>query len=314
MERKVVGVKFKPVGKIYYFDANNLELKDGDGVIVETEVGQEYGEVVYAEKLVDASTLQSELKPIMRKAVDKDYDTLEKNSKRAVECSKVAAELIKKLNLDMKLIDVELTFDASKIIFTFTADERVDFRELVKELANKLHSRIELRQVGARDVSKIVGGIGPCGRVVCCANHMREFNKVSIKMAKTQGLALNPTKINGLCGRLMCCLAYEDEYYSEISKKMPKVGRTVTTPDGEGVVVYNNLLKNLVTVRFSTPDGTATTTEYPLSDIKRNNVEEKEEENPNCKNCPKKQSAEPNDEVDELVEEEVIVLIESEEE
>jgi|LGVF01.2.fsa_nt_gb cell fate regulator YaaT (PSP1 superfamily) len=308
MEIKVVGIKFKPVGKIYSFSPKNYELKLGDGVIVETERGIEYGEVVVGEKLVKKEEIIGELKKVIRPAVDKDYEVLERNNKLAIEHAKVAKEQIKKMKLQMKLIDAEFTFDSSKIIFTFTAEGRVDFRELVRELANKLKLRIELRQVGARDASKIIGGLGPCGRAICCANHMREFNKVSIKMAKTQGLALNPSKINGVCGRLMCCLAYENDFYAEASKGMPKVGKKVTTPDGEGIAVYNNLLKQIVTVRFFTGDGPPTTTEYPASEVKRlfvdNNQNQKKKQDENkkqsdnkhvgnkkCDSCPKKELA-----------------------
>ncbi|MDD4210900.1 MAG: stage 0 sporulation family protein [Clostridia bacterium] len=284
---KLIGIKFKPVGKLYYFDTNDIELLDGEGVIVETERGLEYGEVVFENKKVTAEEIGTEIKKIIRKATEKDYEVLEVNNVKALEYGKKAKKMVAKLNLEMKLIDSEITFDSSKVIFTFTADGRVDFRELVKELASMLKTRIELRQVGARDESKIIGGLGPCGRPVCCANHMREFNKVGIKMAKTQGLALNPTKINGLCNRLMCCLAYEDDYYNEVSKLMPKIGKKVQTPDGEGVAIYNNLLKKLVTVRFFTEDGPATTKEYLTSDINKAVKDDEENETNNCETCPK---------------------------
>ena len=283
---KLIGVKFKPVGRIYYFDKGNFELIDGEGVIVETERGIEYGEVVVENKIDFTLEEGQELKKVVRKATDKDYNALEENAVKAVEYAKQAKKLVNKLELEMKLIDAEVTLDGSKVIFTFTAEGRVDFRELVKELASKLKIRIELKQVGARDESKIIGGLGPCGRPVCCANHMREFNKVSIKMAKTQNLALNPSKINGLCNRLMCCLAYEDDYYSEVSKEMPKIGKPVITPDGEGIAVYNNLLKKLVTVRFTGEDGLATTKEYASSDVKKMHQEDNNKSK--CDGCPKK--------------------------
>lgn len=280
MEIKVVGIKFKPVGKIYYFDPKNLDLKNDQGVIVETDRGLEYGEVVLVDKKVPKEDIVGKLKAVLRVATDKDYEVLEKNNKKAIESAKIASNLMEQHKLEMKIIDSEYTFEGNKVIFTFTAENRVDFRQLVRELASKLKARIELRQVGARDASKIIGGLGPCGRVICCANHMREFNKVSIKMAKTQGLALNPTKINGVCGRLMCCLSYENEYYAEISKKMPKIGKKVITPDGEGIAIYNNLLKQLVTVRFLDEKGAPTTNEYPASDVKRKEI-------PQIQNKPK---------------------------
>lgn len=285
MAINIVGVKFKPVGKLYYFDANNLELLDGDGVIVDTERGLEYGEVVFENHQPSAEEIGAEIKKIIRKSTDKDIITLEENNKNALDFGKKAKKLVDKLNLEMKLIDSEVTFDASKVIFTFTAEGRVDFRELVKELANILRIRIELRQVGARDESKIIGGLGPCGRPVCCANHMREFNKVGIKMAKTQGLALNPAKINGLCNRLMCCLAYEDDYYNEVNKLMPKVGKMVQTPEGEGLVIYNNLLKKLVSVRFINKDGTAEVKEFLNTEIKGYENDNTQAQN-KCETCP----------------------------
>jgi|AntRauTorcE11897_2_1112592.scaffolds.fasta_scaffold00019_68 cell fate regulator YaaT (PSP1 superfamily) len=291
MEANIVGVKFKPVGKIYYFNSNNLELEDEEGIIVETDRGIEYGEVVLDEFETER-TPSSEIKEVIRKATEDDYKTLEDNLKKAVEYSKEAKKLIQKFNLGMKLIDSEVTFDGVKAIFTFTAEGRVDFRQLVKELASKLKLRIELKQVGARDESKIIGGIGPCGRITCCANHMREFDKVSIKMAKTQKLALNPSKINGLCNRLMCCLAYENEYYKEINGQMPKIGKKVVTPDGEAVAIYNNLLKKLVTVKFTDKDGLATTEEYAIDDIKMLSQSDlNKNAKSKCDTCPKKAEA-----------------------
>jgi len=292
---KQIGIKFKPIGKIYYFETPKETLNDGDGVIVETSRGIEYGEIAFSNKpTVVTSEEDFSVKSYIRHAVDKDYITLEKNSEKALEYGKLAKKLIINLGLEMKLIDAELTFDTSKVIFTFTAEGRVDFRELVKELANSLKIRIELKQVGARDEAKIVGGLGPCGRPVCCANHMRDFNKVSIKMAKTQGLALNPTKINGLCNRLMCCLSYEDDYYSETLKQMPKVGKTVITPNGEGVVVYNNLLKKLVTVRFTSEDGSSELKEFSNYEVQRTGQQEENETDFNCPLAGK--SAEANEE------------------
>ena len=280
---KQIGIKFKPIGKIYYFETPKEELNDGEGVIVETSRGIEYGEIAFSNKpTVFNAEEDFVVKSFIRRAVDKDYVILEKNNEKALEYGKLAKKLITNLGLEMKLIDAELTFDTSKVIFTFTAEGRVDFRELVKELANTLKIRIELKQVGARDEAKIIGGLGPCGRTVCCSNHMREFNKVSIKMAKTQGLALNPTKINGLCNRLMCCLSYEDDYYSEVIKQMPKIGKTVITPNGEGVVVYNNLLKKLVTVRFICEDGSSELKEFNNQEVQKVRQQEENETDITC--------------------------------
>ncbi|PKK95781.1 MAG: stage 0 sporulation protein [Tenericutes bacterium HGW-Tenericutes-4] len=278
-----IGVKFKPVGKIYYFECNEKELQDGDGVIVETGRGVEYGETALERKpsLVNEDDDQV-VRRFIRKATEKDYVTLAQNIEKAYQYGNDAK----------KLIDSEVMFDNTKVVLTFTAEGRVDFRELVKELANKLKIRIELKQVGARDEAKIVGGLGPCGRPVCCANHMREFNKVSIKMAKTQGLALNPTKINGLCNRLMCCLAYEEDHYSQTIKEMPKIGKRVSTPDGEGAVIYNNLLKKLVTVRFTTEEGVVSQKEFASFDVKRMYVDEQQETNCIDCACPLKEQAE----------------------
>ena len=226
---KVVVIKFKGNCKPYYFSGGKLDLKRGQNVIVETSRGLEYGTVVLAEKEVEDARLTLPLKNVLRIATERDDETVRRNEARRDEAMKICKEKIAAHGLPMKLIDCEFTFEGNKVIFTFTAEGRVDFRELVKDLASVFHIRIELKQVGSRDETKILGGIAPCGRACCCAGAMPEFKKVSIKMAKNQGLSLNPGKISGLCGRLMCCLSYENEYYADVCKKMPKLGSTVST-------------------------------------------------------------------------------------
>lgn len=263
----IVGVRFKPVGKIYYFSPKDYEFQVGDGVIVETSRGVEYGKVVIANKTVTDKEIVQPLKEIKRKATEKDEKKVQKNLERRPEAIRLVEEKVKEHKLKMKLIDAEFAFDGSKVIFYFTAEGRVDFRELVKDIAAIFKIRIELRQVGIRDESKLLGGLGPCGRPCCCAQHLGDFERVSIKMAKVQGLSLNPTKISGLCGRLMCCLSYENEHYTETSKVMPKVESIIKTPDGEGMVINNDLIKRVVTVRFKGSDGTVKIQSYPLKDV-----------------------------------------------
>ncbi len=247
----ITGVVFKEGGKIYYFaPRENEEYKVGSGVVVETSRGIEYATVVTPRAEVDDEKLVLPLKPIVRAATPKDEETHKKNAERRVSAMKTVREKIEKHNLDMKLIDCEFAFDGSKAVFYYSAPQRVDFRELVKELSSFFHMRIELRQVGIRDEIKLIGGIAPCGRECCCSSCMPDVKKVSIKMAKTQGLSLNPQKISGLCGRLMCCLSYENDYYAEVCKQMPKIGSEVHTPDGKGVVVNVNMMKMLVRVRI----------------------------------------------------------------
>lgn len=268
MER-IVGVRFKPVGKIYYFSANDLELNEDDGVIVETSRGTEYGTVVTfpkeeAIKAQKDSDKETELKPIIRKANHRDLIQLERNKEREKQAFEICLKKIKKFKCPMRLLRVEYTFDRNKIVFFFTADGRVDFRDLVKDLASVFHTRIELRQVGVRDEAKQLSGIGPCGRTLCCATFLGEFAPVSIKMAKTQGLSLNPSKISGVCGRLMCCLRYENDMYKkgELGKrchcpmkqneheKAPHVGMTVDLPEGKGLVIYVNNEKHTAKVQM----------------------------------------------------------------
>lgn len=265
---KIVGIKFKRTAKVYYFDPIGLKPKKGDTMIVETARGVEYGAVVLEVKDVPDKEVVQPLKPVIRIATEADLNKIRKDEQRAKDCIKVAAEKVAARNLKMKIIDAEYTFDNGKLVFYFTAASRVDFRDLVKDLASAFHSRIELRQVGIRDETRLLGGIAPCGRVVCCASCLPDFRKVTIKMAKTQGLSLNPAKISGLCGRLMCCLEYENDHYSETYKLMPKIGSEVDTPDGKAIVVTNNMLTLVVTTKKQMQDGGFTYKEYKLSEIK----------------------------------------------
>lgn len=246
---KVVGVRFKKAGKIYYFDPREHEVTPGDFVIVETARGIEFGEVVVGIKDVNEEDIVSPLKPVLRKATEEDKNTAHENKEKEQKAFEVCIEKIEKHNLEMKLVDVEYTFDNNKVIFYFTADGRVDFRELVKDLAAVFRTRIELRQIGVRDEAKMIGGIGPCGRVICCATFLGDFEPVSIKMAKDQNLSLNPSKISGLCGRLMCCLNYENDQYEKSSdNKNPEVGNSVETPLGNGNILDYDLVKETMKV------------------------------------------------------------------
>ena len=266
----VIGVRFKGAGKIYFFDPAGLDIKKGDCVIVETVRGVEYGEVVLDKKEISSDNIIKPLKRVIRKASAEDKRKLETNKRKEKEAFELCVEKIKKNNLDMKLINAEYTFDNNKIIFYFTADGRVDFRELVKELASVFKTRIELRQIGVRDEAKMLGGLGPCGRPACCSEFLGDFQPVSIKMAKEQNLSLSPTKISGLCGRLMCCLNYEQEYYEEAHSILPHINSEVRTPDGEGTVTEINTLKQLVKVKVAMPDGTCDIREYDVKDLKFN--------------------------------------------
>ena len=265
---EVVGIKFKNSGKVYYFNPSKMKLKKGEGTIVETARGIEYGKVVSEPKDVPEEKIVQPLKPILRRATPEDEARVSKNEEKIPAAMKLAAEKIAQRGLKMKLIDAEFSFEGGKVVFYFTAAGRIDFRDLVKDLATAFHLRIELRQVGIRDETRILGGIAPCGRVCCCASCIPDFRKVTIKMAKTQGLSLNPAKISGLCGRLMCCLEYENEHYSETFKRMPKVGSEVITPDGKATVVSNNMLKLIVKVKTANEDGSFVYKDYPLDAIK----------------------------------------------
>lgn len=245
---KTVGVRFKKAGKIYYFDPDDIDIKMEDNVIVETIRGIEFGEVVLGVREVPEDQIVAPLKMVIRVATEEDKKIYQENKNKEKDALTICLQKVHQHNLDMKLIDVEYTFDNNKIIFYFTADGRVDFRELVKDLASVFKTRIELRQIGVRDESKMIGGIGPCGRALCCASFLGDFAPVSIKMAKEQSLSLNPAKISGICGRLMCCLKYEQEAYEYARKIVPRIGSLVDTPEGKGEVVGNNLLKEQVRV------------------------------------------------------------------
>lgn len=264
----IVGIKFKGSNKVYYFDPKDIEFAEGDGVIVETARGQEYGTVALSNREVEEKEVVSPLKPVIRKATAEDERQLKKNLADREPALKTIREKAAQLGLGMKLVDAEYTFDRSKLIFYFTADGRVDFRELVRTLASIFKVRIELRQIYERDDAKMRGALAPCGRPCCCTTHLPDFEKVSIKMAKMQGLSLNPQKISGVCGRLLCCLKYENDYYSEVFKKMPKVGSKVHTADGEGVVESNDLIKQTSRVRVLTKDGSYDVKTYALEELK----------------------------------------------
>lgn len=265
---KVIGVKFKENGKSYYFNPNNLDIKENDNVIVETVRGLEFGKVVFADKEINEEELANPLKDVVRIATKADETKHEENLKKAEDAIKICEEKVKKHNLDMKLIDVEYTFDNSKIIFYFSAEGRIDFRELVKDLATIFRTRIELRQIGVRDEAKLLGGLGHCGREFCCHKFLCDFQPVSIKMAKDQGLSLNPTKISGACGRLMCCLSYEQLTYEEKIKRVPKVGALVSTPLGDGTVISSSILKEKVKVKLMEQDNTIDLEEFDAKDVK----------------------------------------------
>ncbi|MGL5152873.1 MAG: PSP1 domain-containing protein [Clostridium sp.] len=247
---QVVGVRFKKAGKIYYFDPNKLPIVKGNYVIVETARGIEFGECVIGIKEVNEAEIIAPLKVVLRIADDNDIQQHKDNKEKETKAFDICIEKISAHGLDMKLIDVEYTFDNNKVIFYFTADGRVDFRELVKDLAVIFKTRIELRQIGVRDEAKMIGGLGPCGRPMCCSTFLGDFASVSIKMAKEQNLSLNPTKISGICGRLMCCLNYEQSTYEDIRKRLPKVGSLVRTEDGKGEVIANNTVKESVKVKM----------------------------------------------------------------
>jgi cell fate regulator YaaT (PSP1 superfamily) len=246
----VVGVRFKKAGKIYYFDPNGFDISVGDFVIVETIRGIEYGKVVIAKKQVEEHDVVLPLKKVIRIADQKDKMIVEENKKAAREAFDICVQKVEEHGLEMKLVDVEYTFDRNKVIFYFTADGRVDFRELVKDLAAIFRTRIELRQIGVRDEAKMLGGIGPCGRMLCCSTFLGDFEPVSIKMAKDQNLSLNPTKISGLCGRLMCCLKYENDEYETAKEQLPDLGEVIETPNGLGRVVGLNILERVLQVEL----------------------------------------------------------------
>ena len=266
--KEIIGVRFRPNGKIYYFDPQNFEVEAGSFVIVETARGVEYGKVVLGRREVEEGKITASLKPIIRIATEDDTRRYEDNKKKSKRAFGICLEKIAKHKLDMKLIEAEYTFDNNKLLFYFTADGRIDFRELVKDLASVFRTRIELRQIGVRDETKMLGGIGICGRELCCRSYLTDFVPVSIKMAKEQNLSLNPTKISGVCGRLMCCLKNEQETYEELNKKLPGLGDTVTTPDGlTGTVHSVNVLRQRVKVIVEINDEKEIQ-EFPVDDLK----------------------------------------------
>ena len=266
---KVIGVRFRTAGKIYFFAPGKFDIKQGDNVIVETARGVEFGRVVSGPREVEDEEVVQPLKSVIRPANDQDRKTVEKNKQKEKEAFKICLEKIRKHKLEMKLIDVEYTFDGNKILFYFTADGRIDFRELVKDLAAVFRTRIELRQIGVRDETKIRGGIGICGRPLCCSTYLTEFSAVSIKMAKEQNLSLNPTKISGVCGRLMCCLTNEEETYEVLNSQLPSVGDTVTTKDGlTGVVHSLSVLRRQVKVVVNLENDEKEIREYQADDLK----------------------------------------------
>lgn len=246
----VVGVRFKKAGKVYYFDPNQFDISENEFVIVETVRGIEYGKVVITKKQVDENDVVLPLKKVIRIANENDRTIVEENKHAAKEAYQVCQQKVVEHNLDMKLVDVEYTFDRNKIIFYFTADGRIDFRELVKDLAAIFRTRIELRQIGVRDEAKMLGGIGPCGRMLCCSTFLGDFEPVSIKMAKDQNLSLNPAKISGLCGRLMCCLKYENDEYEAAKEQLPDLDQRIQTPHGAGRVIGLNILERLIQVEL----------------------------------------------------------------
>lgn len=265
----VIGVRFRRAGKIYFFDPAGYEIKQGDNVIVETARGVEYGHVVIGPRDVEENKIIQPLKPVIRTATQEDDEIEARNKIKEKEAFQICLEKIKKHELEMKLIDSEYTFDNNKVLFYFTADGRIDFRELVKDLASVFKTRIELRQIGVRDETKVVGGIGICGRPLCCHTHLSEFAPVSIKMAKEQNLSLNPTKISGVCGRLMCCLKHEEEAYEDLNSKLPNVGDMVTTNDGfRGEVQSVTVLKQLVKVIVTLENDEKEVREYKASALK----------------------------------------------
>ena len=277
---KVVGIKFKNGGKLYYFAPKAGDKYERNmPVVVETARGLEYAWVAYPDREVTDDEIVPPLKSVVRIATEKDTEFYEACQEKRPQAMQICREKIIKHGLEMKLVDCEYAFDGSKILFYFTSANRVDFRELVKDLATTFHNRIELRQVGTRDEAKYLGGIAPCGRVCCCAGNMPEFKKVSVKMAKTQGLSLNPGKISGLCGRLMCCLSYENDYYAEAIKKMPKIGSEVQTPEGKAIVAGINMLKMEVKVKMDDRNGGWIWKDYRAEDIrfKKNNQPEKDD-------------------------------------
>ncbi len=272
----VIGVRFKKAGKVYYFDPDGIWPRPGDSVIVETARGVELGEVVTGARTVNDAQIVAPLKKVIRVATDEDIRRAQSNEEREKEAFRICQERIARHKLDMKLVSVEITFDNNKIIFYFTANGRVDFRDLVKDLAAVFKIRIELRQIGVRDEARMLGGLGSCGRQICCGAFLGDFQPVSIKMAKEQNLSLNPAKISGQCGRLMCCLKYEQDNYEQVLRRLPRVGRDVVTPDGVGVVSEINCIREKVKVRVRVDDDSFDVREYDIDQVRRPGPEDAE--------------------------------------
>lgn len=301
----VVGVRFKKAGKIYYFDPDSLDINKDDYVVVETARGIEFGNVTVGPKQVSEDEIVQPLKKVIRVAQEEDFIIHQNNKEKAKEAFKICERKIAEHGLEMKLIDVEYTFDNNKVIFYFTADGRVDFRELVRDLAAIFKTRIELRQIGVRDEAKMIGGLGPCGKPICCATFLGEFEPVSIKMAKEQSLSLNPSKISGLCGRLMCCLKYEQEVYEELLKNIPAVGSIVLTPEGKGTVIETFTLLQMVKVRVKLEDDTEELVNYKvdeiiLTDEKDPHYEVEEEDIDDIENIENLEDVEDIEEIEEI--------------
>jgi len=282
---EIVGVRFKQVGKIYYFDPDGKEIEQGQNVIVETVRGIEFGKVEIGNRFVDEAELVSPLKKVMRIATKADEAQLERNKEREKEALEICQQKISAHGLDMSLVDAEFTFDCTKVVFYFTSEGRVDFRELVRDLATVFRVRIELRQIGVRDEAKLLNGMGICGRSLCCASFLKDFQSVSIKMAKEQNLSLNPTKISGVCGRLMCCLKYEEETYEALNRELPHEGDTVKTPDGTGDVLSVSILRGMVRVAVKKKDSDVPNINtYKAADLKIINRKRGRDNNSNSEN------------------------------
>lgn len=282
--QKIIGIKFKSSGKVYSFDPNGKTYEVGDKVVVDSASSPSLGEVAFKEKEIDEAAISEPLKPVLRKATEADISKYNALREKADKDIFVVRDKVRELGLEMKIVSAEYTLDSSKIVIEFSAEDRVDFRELLKELASILKVRIELHQVGQRDEVKIKGGLGPCGEVCCCTRFLKDFEHVTVKMAKNQGLSLSPTKISGLCGRLMCCLAYENKTYEEILQRMPKVGSHIWSPKGMGNVVYNDILRERVSVKVQGADESYTVYDFALSELdrdakKQDNADQKEKSN-----------------------------------
>lgn len=285
--QKIVGIKFRETGKAYSFDPNFLNLEVGEKVVVDSASMLCIGEVAFL-KEIDESTLQEPLKKVIRKATKEDLEKQQELKEKASKDIFLIREKVRALGLEMKIVSAEYSLDASKIVIEFSAEERVDFRDLLKELASALKVRIELHQVGQRDEVKIKGGLGPCGEICCCSRFLKDFEHVTVKMAKNQGLSLSPTKISGLCGRLMCCLAYENKTYEDILKKMPKINSKISSPKGEGTVVYNDILRERVSVKVQSGDDSFTVYDFTLKELSGEEPEEKPEQKQPKENKPPK--------------------------